>query len=300
MSKNITGITFYNNFNNGDLHVVRTLIRHVIKTFPEFKYKLRHPNNEKVLKDLGIPLYWHQYKEKFDLRGYYLEYGILNFNVQALCHNRQFFDRGGSFTIHTFYNIFAKTLLEVFKYKMPENILDFLPYIDYELYDIQKLKLLNMSGRNVLLCNNNPLSEQSTKFDMNNLLSNIVNLFPDINFYVTNKLDGFEKQNVFYISDITGNIGNDLNEISYLSTKCDIIIGRYSGPHTFCYVKENLLNTKKTFVTFCPPSMLYGLIPEKWCDFGVRSITSQTSNFLNIPENDDSIRLSKIIKILEK
>ena len=40
-------------------------------------------------------------------------------------------------------------------------------------------------------------------------------------------------------------------EISYISTFCDVIIGRASGPHCFTHTKENLLNTKKTFISIC-------------------------------------------------
>lgn len=300
MSNKITCLDFFNNFNNGDLHVVRTLIKYVMKTFPGFNYRLRHPNDVKVLKDLHIPLYWKTPPAKFDYRGYYQEYGILNFNTQALCHDRQFFDKN-SFTIVTFYNIFAKTLLDVFKFKMPERILDFLPQVDYNVYDIKNLKKLDMSGKNVLVCNNIPLSEQSTTFDMNDLLKQIVTLYPNIHFFVTNKAT-LESPNISYVSDITGDIGNDLNEISYLSTRCDCIIGRYSGPHTFTYVRENLLNPKKMFVTFSPPSSLYGMTPEKWSDFGIQSLTTpdEHAQFFNIPENDDGIRVSKLWTILEK
>lgn len=306
MSKKIIGITFYSNFNNGDLHAVRSLIRYVTKTFHGYDYKLRHPNDEKVLKDLNIPLYWDNYidlnnmKVKFDFRGYYQEYGILYFNTQVLCHDRQFFDNGGSFTISAFYNIFAKTLKDVFNHKMPNRILDFLPQINYDAYDIQYIKNLCMTDKNVLVCNNDPKSEQATKFDMNVLLEQVVDKFPDIAFYVTNK-HTLDRPNVFYVNDITGDIGCDLNEISYLSTKCNVIMGKYSGPHTFCYVRENLLNPQKTFVTFSPPSPLYGSDPSKWCDFGTSAITTsgEHANFCNIPENNDEIRISRVCEILK-
>ena len=37
--------------------------------------------------------------------------------------------------------------------------------------------------------------------------------------------------------------------ISFISTKCDIIIGRASGPFCYCHVKENLLDKNKTFIS---------------------------------------------------
>lgn len=303
MSKKINSIVFYSNFNLGDLHAVRSLIRYVTKTFHGLDFKLRHPNNEKVLKDLNIPLYWNNYidlnnmKLKFDFRGHYQEYGVLYFNTQVLCHDRQFFDNGGSFTITAFYNIFAKTLKDVFNHKMPTRVIDFLPQINYDVYDIQYIKNLHMTDKNVLVCNNDPKSEQSTKFDMNVLLEQVVDKFPDIAFYVTNK-HTLDRPNVFYVSDITGDIGCDLNEISYLSTKCNVIMGKYSGPATFTYTRQNLLDESKKFITFCPPSSLYGYNPLDWCDFGISKLTNEHAKFYNISTNNDEIRITEVCKIL--
>jgi hypothetical protein len=300
MSKKIESITYYNNFNMGDLHAVRSLINYVIKSFPELKHKLRHQHSEKILRDLNTPLYWAPYKEKFDFRGYYVEYGILNFNVQILCYDRFYFQRSSS-TITTLYDIFARTLKDVFKHTISGNPIDFLPQINYKWYDITNIDKMTIPEKSVLFCNNEFQSEQGVRFDMDALLQQLANAFPDVSFYVTNK-SHIEASNITYVNDITGDIGNDLNEISYLSTKCDVIIGRNSGPNTFCFVKENLLNPNKIFITFAPPSPLYGMIPEKWCDFGVSAITTpgNRAQFYNIPENDDAIRFSKIFNIFQK
>lgn len=301
MSKKIESITYYCNFNMGDLHAVRSLIRYVIKTFPNLKHKLRHQHGEKVLRDLDIPVYWAPYKEQFDLRGHYTEYGILNFNVQILCHNRKFFQQTSS-TITTLYNIFNQTLEEVFDHSIPDkNPINFLPSIRYGCYDIKNIDKLTIPDKSVLFCNNQFQSAQGVNFDMDALLMNLATAYPDIQFYVTNS-SNVRASNIMYMKDITGEIGNDMNEISYLSTKCKVILGRNSGPHTYCFVKENLLNPKKSFITFAPPSPLYGMIPEKWANFGVSALTTEDerAQFFNVPENDDNIRFSKISAVLEK
>ena len=41
-----------------------------------------------------------------------------------------------------------------------------------------------------------------------------------------------------------------MNEISYLSTFCDLIIGRNSGPFCFASNKENINSINKTFYAF--------------------------------------------------
>jgi hypothetical protein len=60
----------------------------------------------------------------------------------------------------------------------------------------------------------------------------------------TNNIHG----NVFFTDDIFVNvIGGDLNEIGYLSTFCKIIIGKSSGPFTFCHIKENIMRDDCVF-----------------------------------------------------
>ena len=82
------------------------------------------------------------------------------------------------------------------------------------------------------------------KIDINHLIEKLSDNYPHIDFILTEK-SNIVKNNVLHTSDIIMTSGCDLNEISYLSTKCDIIVGRASGPYCFTHVKENMLNTNK-------------------------------------------------------
>lgn len=283
MSNKLTGITFYCNFNHGDNHLVRSLIRYVKDDFDLYDIKLKHPNGEKDLKDLNISLFWKPPKEKFDFRGYYKEYGILYFNYQVLAYNRKHFAKD-SFTIITAYNIFNQTLKENFNSKLPGEIIDYLPSIDYSQYIIENTDLFTNwcdgDKKKVLICNNTPQSDQSININFEDIIGHLKVTFPDVLFFITNGSSHIGN-NVMEAEMLVGS-GSNLNEISYLSTKCDVIIGRYSGPHTFTYVKENLLNPDKTFITFCPSSPLYGKWPELWCDMGVSQLTDKHAKFVNI------------------
>jgi hypothetical protein len=44
--------------------------------------------------------------------------------------------------------------------------------------------------------------------------------------------------------------GFNLNELSFLSTKCDIVVGRGSGPYIFFQTKDNLFNRHKSIISF--------------------------------------------------
>ena len=146
------------------------------------------------------------------------------------------------------------------------------------------------------------MSEQGVKnMNFEWIIHSLSVTYPDISFIVSNKTH-VNANNVFMASDILGDCGGcDLNEISYLSQSCAVIMGRYSGPHTFTYIKQNLLNSEKKMISFCSPSDLYGRIPEKWSDFGTKDITTkdQHAQFFNIIGNDDKERVLEINKIIE-
>lgn len=104
----------------------------------------------------------------------------------------------------------------------------------------------------VLFCNSLTASEQ-TKYSGIELLENVINYVasknPNTTFVCTKKiLINNPNQNIFFTDDIfKGVIGGDLNEIAYLSTFCKMIIGKSSGPYTFCHVNENIMRDDCTF-----------------------------------------------------
>jgi hypothetical protein len=56
---------------------------------------------------------------------------------------------------------------------------------------------------------------------------------------------------VFFTDDITNRNGRcDVMAISYLSTFCDVIVGRCSGAQMVCETKENWMNPNKTLLSF--------------------------------------------------
>jgi hypothetical protein len=271
---------------------------------PNISYQLKHPQSVKTLGDLSIPLIWNNISDyrKFDNRGYHIENDTLIINVQYLAFNGIFFNQYKA-TIMTVWNIFNKTLSDVFGIELPRDYSLFLPKIDYSYYETEYIDdIFNKTKRNknIIICNNKFESEQAIEFDFDNIIHTLSHSFPNYTFYVTNS-SKIINENVVHIYDKTKNmLGGNLNEISYLSTKCNILLGRNSGPHTFCYVKENLLNPKTTFISFSDKSMLYGDEPEKWVDFGVRSFTDKNkcAKFYNISTKKDRKRIEQLCQIL--
>jgi hypothetical protein len=157
-------------------------------------------------------------------------------------------------TFISLYNLFEYYFNEIFGINIKdydERI--FLPIIDFTKCYTEKIDEFFSKNCNpcVLISNGNTLSGQSVNFDFNPVIEGLSTVFPNINFLISNKMGTqIRKENVFYTEDIIQLNENDLNENAYISIKCPLIIGRDSGTYTFCYVKENILNPDKTFLSF--------------------------------------------------
>ena len=306
MSKKFNTIVFRNYFNHGDLHAVRSFIKYIKDNIEGYDFKLNHPKHIKTLGDLNLPLFWKPVPNQFDNRGYHVEYNTLFINTQYLAFNGIHFNKYSA-TLLTAWNIFNQTLKEVFNIGLPTDYKMFLPRIDYNCNMYSNIKNIDrimecpmVEKKKVLICNNDFGSEQAMRFDFDPLIYELSRTFRDVTFFITNNSNICDN-NIRYVGDIVGPCeGNDLNEISYLSTKCDVLIGRNSGPHTFSYVYENIMNPEKKFISFSAPSNLYGRIPENWIDFGTHIFVEKNEHaqFLNVVKNTDKERIYEVSKII--
>ena len=100
----------------------------------------------------------------------------------------------------------------------------------------------------VLICNGNVNSGQSLNVDLTNTIHMLSNSNPNILFLVTQNIQN-DNTNIVNTSELT-NTTPDLLQISLISTFCDVIVGRASGPYCFTHTKDNLLDSSKTYVSF--------------------------------------------------
>lgn len=242
-------LVFYNNWHNGDVHSTREFIKDIIKKTNFDEYIYLHNNSHKLLKDIENLKFNNTDKYCLDNNI------ILQINdtiyVNVWIGIAYYIEDIGVPTIKSYYTLFTyiyKKLninLEILDYYVPE--------IDYEKYDIDEIKFfLNSSNkRKILIDNANFKSYQSNNFNFIYIIDKLVNEFKDIDFILTNSENKIITDNVFYTSDIIKTQYGDLNEISYISTFCNIIIGRSSGPYNFSVVKKNINDYNKTYICIC-------------------------------------------------
>ncbi len=295
----IKEIIFYSNVHLGDLHLARPFIKWFADNFVEVKVKFDHNYSPKVFKDIKNVEFsdfgWH---DKLPREGDIFcndEEGIYIFNTWAY---------SGGLNIGCNYialqNLFKKYFNfliskdERFQHiSFPSQIEAFVPKIDFTSDQINKNYIDHFFKdakwhKKIYVSNNYVASKQADNFNMNQLILEISNKFPDTLLILSNKIDPLllDSLNIIYAQDlvdskVTDNF--DMLEQSYISTFCDIILGRNSGPFTFAEVDEN---RNKTWIT-----MLYSHI--NYDAFNLFNIFSHSSEYYH------EYNINNVMKILD-
>ena len=253
----MTKICFFNFYHNGDLFHSKPFVREVIEYFGHQDVLYAHHKNHISIGDLNISLVKlegmdHKTKVlKLDdpdvlflntwIGSYFDKYTgecTLNFNMKMWAD---------------IYDEINKVFSTNLKLGPTEN---YLPYVDYTKFDLtHTLAYLDKDQKQkILFCNGPAFSGQSNYFhDMGEIVRPLAHHYPNKTFIVTQKIS-HDLPNIVDTDTITGRMkiagNNDLNQISFLSRYCSLIIGQNSGPFCFSSTGENLSDPKKTFYAF--------------------------------------------------
>jgi hypothetical protein len=243
-------LIFYNNFNNGDIHFAREFVKDIMNKTKYDEYYFLHKRSAKLLQDIPNLKYGplNEYCNPDS------PFHVVNNEIYVNTHMgvyEMFVEKVTDVSLYVFYDYFQMIFNRL---KIPmEKKRFYIPSINYDAYEIQGIKdyiATSVANIKILVCNGDVYSAQSGAFDFKPVIEKLAEDYPDIHFILTDKKDLIEKTNVFYTTDIIKAVG-DLNEISYLSTFCNVIIGRASGPYSFCEVKQNMNDVDKTFIFIC-------------------------------------------------
>jgi hypothetical protein len=232
---------------------------------PDTNFEYWHFNHPKVNLDLQVPL--TNIPNRLDQNVTYYDQGeVLGINTWIGVWG-EIFSKYGGVNLQSLYeswgNIYSK--LGVKLHDDPE---EYLPAVDYSFYNIANVdKFVESNSRKrILLCNGKPMSNQSFEGDMKEMIESFARKREDVDFICTKKFKT-SVLNILFTDDIIDDkemfsgvnpFWNDrpfntcdLNEISYLSTKCNAIVGKNSGPFVFCETRHNLKDENKIIVSFC-------------------------------------------------
>jgi hypothetical protein len=265
-------VVFYHHWHYGDCLVNKSYIRMLIdhlKQFGDIKFQYTHPCGPKVLADLPTEyISWNvgatlvpSMHDKIIIKDNTL---FINTWVGAYI---SFFDQEQVHGNYQTFNVTWKCLFYILETILNTRILsneilgeynrlptiDMLPTIDWSFYDISAAQEFVKDKKDIVLFCNNVTASGQTRISGIEYMVNTINLIsqknPSTTFVCTQKIPTNNIHgNVFFTDDIFVNvIGGDLNEIGYLSTFCKIIIGKSSGPFTFCHIKENIMRDDCVF-----------------------------------------------------
>ena len=262
----VENIYFYNFFHNGDIHVSRSYIRYIMSLdlADNYHYYIQPNVSPKLLSDIpNLNIHNDGRIQNFSnhskSRYHKVDDGVAINTWYAVSPDFNTY----SCTVNTLHSLFESVLEEVFDKDMffesfePE---DFTPEIDFSKFQLSHINTtMNNDKFKVFISNCTPLSGQSHAGSMAPLINMLSDMYSNVLFYVTNNDDMVNKRdNVIFVSSISGvpRGESDLIENSYISTLCNIIVGKSSGPHTFTFVRENMMDPYKINIAFLESELI--------------------------------------------
>jgi hypothetical protein len=257
-------IYFYNNFNNGDVHLSRGFVKFaleniaLLKNIPVF---FGHRNYHKILADLNVTTQPGEYANRhgsgfFNNQNnkHFIHDDVLYINTWYGSDNYNYMNRYG-LNFDCLYHVFRDTFIECFNVDLNNyDVKKVFPQINFEqFYTINAENWIRPRDHEfkVFISNGLVQSGQANNIGWNPVIDILADRFHGVSFLVTNKVDYIiNRNNVFYTEDIIKKGENDLNENAYLSTKSQIIIGRASGASTFATNTVNMFERKCDSISF--------------------------------------------------
>ena len=237
-------LVFFNYNHNGDIHFSREFVKDIINKTNYLNAVYYHFNSSRLLHDIYIS---HD-KTRMNFKSENLFYeDDQNVYVHTWFHPGHPGYQLYGCTFETLYSNFTEIYkqLGIFLEDRPFYI----PKIDYSKFNISNIDLFfnnNIYDKYVFISNGQTLSGQSNNLNLNSYIHNVATENKNCLFILTENTGEFNLDNVIFSKDVIKSTGrDDLVENSYLSTKCDILVGRASGPSAFSIVVENVLSDKK-------------------------------------------------------
>ena len=264
----MNNIIFYNHWHYGDLFSTRGVVADIKRQLPDKNFYYAHRKNPRAIVDLVETLdnvdceqilstvnQWNRFASDDDTIlintwvGSYM--GLWpNTHPSYVSHHRIFREMYG--------NIRQNFGIDL---ELSDNVWDYVPEVNYDSYNKSAVDNNELLQGNVyLFCNSEVASKQSSMDNMQKIIEYVADSHKNDTLVATERFET-DRQNIVFTSDLFSDTC-DLCDISYLSSKVNLIVGKNSGPFTYANTKQNLLDKNKVFVNFShkPEDLLpYGL-----------------------------------------
>jgi hypothetical protein len=245
----ISDLVFYSFYGAGDLFNSKGIIKDIIDNVEAERYFYCHNKGANVFKDIVKLKYstiTYLCENKFQARK-------LNNDIYIntwIGLQQKYVLPGIGIFLDKYIEMFNECLTQTgIDYRLEKNIVEYIPEIDYSFYNTNIVDfIIDKNEKHVLICNGKVNSNQANNFDFEPIINELAINHKDIQFFITESLRDSTHDNIVSTEDLF--TGFDLNEIAYISTFCDLIVGRASGPFVFTQTKSNIFNPNKKFLAF--------------------------------------------------
>lgn len=249
-------IIIFNTYHNGDLHVSREFVKDILTKITN-PVEYHHNCPHKILSDINI--IQQPITPGFHYDNFQIVYEINDIIYINTWYNVNFPQFKYGCTLKTLYENF-KIIYNFLGIKIEEYQF-YIPSIDFSVFNVDPIRnfITNDQRKKIFISNGLVQSGQSPNFDFNSIANLLAATFPDKLFIASNDINSVN-QNLCCSKDIINSKECDLNENAYISTLCDMIIGRCSGTFSFALIKDNLTSEKKqTWFGICTIDPKFGI-----------------------------------------
>lgn len=245
-------VLFYNHFGAGDVYESREFIKEWMRLVPANSYHYSHGKDPRILKDIER-LHFKEVTQHMDpMRGVWDD---LNGNLYVntwIGRDGRYVLPGIGCTVEKLYQM-HNDLLRVYDLgQLAGQPINYIPDIDYYQYDLVECNKFmgTCNGETKVFIDNGLVqSNQAENFDFSPIIEAVAKNHLKKKFIITHQFPT-SVPNIFFTSEITRVEKFDLNEVSYLSVFCDVLIGRNSGPHVFTQNRTNCECEEKKLLSF--------------------------------------------------
>ena len=291
-------IVFFNQYHNGDCFVGKGWVRNIIEQIPEADFYYAHDNHPDIIKDMPVKHLTIRDIPEIDrmVRIAQGDDGTIYINTWCGAFQGELFGyhQHSNYIIqHRMYEMYCEQLTKILGRSITQttNPHDYLPFIDFTFYDTKPADDFVDNHYNIVLfCNGPANSGQSAVDDFRDTIHVMAHKLPDHTFVATHDI-GYTLPNLFYTNQIF-NKKSDLNEIAYLSQFAKLIVGKNSGPFSYCCFDDNMEMRDHTFFCFgklltdCLNAGLMFPAKFKFCDqTNPRLITNMLMREIELPNS---------------
>ena len=249
-------IVFFNHWHYGDLFSTRGWVADIKRQMPQSNFYYAHKKNPRAIIDLVETLDEENNRTVLDGINQWNRFGsdddTILINTWVGSYMGLWANTHPSYISHhrivgeCYNNLRQQFGIDL---KLSDDVWDYVPQVDYSKYNRAAVdNYKQFVGDVYLFCNSAVASAQSSMDNMQKIIEHVANNHRGDTFVATEKFDT-KLDNIVFTSDIFSDTC-DLCDISYLSTKVNLIVGKNSGPFTYANTKDNLLDKSKIFVNF--------------------------------------------------